>query len=58
MTIFYFLQVLPDLFHIVRTCEDGLKEFITWKLGTLVSIARQVIFRFSNIVCLVIRLDL
>ncbi|WMV41196.1 hypothetical protein MTR67_034581 [Solanum verrucosum] len=28
-------QVLPDLFHIVRISEDGLKEFITWKLGTL-----------------------
>ncbi|KAH0633148.1 hypothetical protein KY284_035934 [Solanum tuberosum] len=29
-------QVLPDLFHIVRISEDGLKEFITWKLGTLI----------------------
>ena len=38
----YPLQVLPDLFHAVRICEDGLKEFITWKLGTLVSIVRQV----------------
>ena len=39
---FFYLQVLPDLFHTLRTCEDGLKEFITWKLGTLVSIVRQV----------------
>ncbi|KAG5625291.1 hypothetical protein H5410_010509 [Solanum commersonii] len=38
--------VLPDLFHIVRICEDGLKEFITWKLGTLVSIARQHIRKY------------
>ncbi|ONK75400.1 uncharacterized protein A4U43_C03F16460 [Asparagus officinalis] len=37
----YLPKVLPDLFHAVRTCEDGLKEFITWKLGTLVSIVRQ-----------------
>uniref|UniRef100_M0ZYG6 Serine/threonine-protein kinase TOR n=1 Tax=Solanum tuberosum TaxID=4113 RepID=M0ZYG6_SOLTU len=33
--------VFPDLYHIVWICEGGLKEFITWKLGTLVSIARQ-----------------
>ncbi|KAK8942075.1 Serine/threonine-protein kinase TOR [Platanthera guangdongensis] len=37
----YLSKVLPELFHAVRTCEDGLKEFITWKLGTLVSIVRQ-----------------
>lgn len=42
----YLPKVLPDLFHIVRTCEDGLKEFITWKLGTLVSIARQHIRKY------------
>lgn len=44
--IFYLLllKVLPDLFRAVRMCEDGaLKEFITWKLGTLISIVRQVI---------------
>ncbi|CAK7330253.1 unnamed protein product [Dovyalis caffra] len=35
--------VLPDLFHTVRTCDDYLKDFITWKLGTLVSIVRQVL---------------
>lgn len=40
-TLIYW-QVLPDLFHTLRTCEDGLKEFITRKLGTLVSIVRQV----------------
>ncbi|XP_015170837.1 serine/threonine-protein kinase TOR-like isoform X2 [Solanum tuberosum] len=37
------VEVLPDLFHIVRISEDGLKEFITWKLGTLVSTARQIL---------------
>ncbi|KAJ6409432.1 hypothetical protein OIU84_009018, partial [Salix udensis] len=37
----YIPKVLPDLFHIVRTCDDYLKDFITWKLGTLVSIVRQ-----------------
>ncbi|KAK9166114.1 hypothetical protein Scep_001305 [Stephania cephalantha] len=42
----YLPKVLPDLFHIVRTCEDGLKEYITWKLGTLVSIARQHIRKY------------
>lgn len=37
------MKVLPELFRAVRICEDGaLKEFITWKLGTLVSIVRQV----------------
>ncbi|KAL5705931.1 non-specific serine/threonine protein kinase [Ranunculus cassubicifolius] len=39
-------KVLPDLFHIVRTCEDGLKEYITWKLGTLVSIVRQHVRKY------------
>ncbi|XP_049394191.1 serine/threonine-protein kinase TOR-like [Solanum stenotomum] len=43
---FYRAKVLPDLFDIVRICEDGLKEFITWKLGTLVSIARQHIRKY------------
>ncbi|KAK2968905.1 hypothetical protein RJ640_018597, partial [Escallonia rubra] len=42
----YLPKVLPDLFHIVCTCEDGLKEFITWKLGTLVSIVRQHIRKY------------
>ncbi|CAK9144987.1 unnamed protein product [Ilex paraguariensis] len=42
----YLPKVLPDLFHTVRTCEDGLKEFITWKLGTLVSIVRQHIRKY------------
>jgi hypothetical protein len=38
-----FIKVLPELFRAVRFCEDGgLREFITWKLGTLVSIVRQV----------------
>lgn len=42
----YLPKVLPDLFNTVRTCEDGLKEFITWKLGTLVSIVRQHIRKY------------
>ncbi|XP_019183667.1 PREDICTED: serine/threonine-protein kinase TOR isoform X1 [Ipomoea nil] len=42
----YLQKVLPDLFHIVRGCEDGLKEFITWKLGTLVSIVRQHVRKY------------
>ncbi|XP_057821315.1 serine/threonine-protein kinase TOR isoform X2 [Cryptomeria japonica] len=42
----YLPKVLPDLFHIVRTCEEGLKDFITWKLGTLVSIVRQHIRKY------------
>ncbi|KAJ7946192.1 Serine/threonine-protein kinase TOR, partial [Quillaja saponaria] len=42
----YLPKVLPDLFHIVRTCEDSLKDFITWKLGTLVSIVRQHIRKY------------
>ncbi|CAI9302833.1 unnamed protein product [Lactuca saligna] len=37
----YLPKVLPDFFHTICTCEDTLKEFITWKLGTLVSIVRQ-----------------
>ena len=39
---------MPDLFHTIRTCDDYLKDFITWKLGTLVSIVRQVIYNFIN----------
>ncbi|KAF5809368.1 putative non-specific serine/threonine protein kinase [Helianthus annuus] len=42
----YLPKVLPDFFHTIRTCEDGLKEFITWKLGTLVSIVRQHIRKY------------
>ncbi|XP_057450319.1 serine/threonine-protein kinase TOR isoform X2 [Lotus japonicus] len=42
----YLPKVLPDLFHTVRTCEDSLKDFITWKLGTLVSIVRQHVRKY------------
>ncbi|KAL2349528.1 hypothetical protein Fmac_003528 [Flemingia macrophylla] len=42
----YLPKVLPDLFHTVRTCEDNLKDFITWKFGTLVSIVRQHIRKY------------
>ncbi|KAL0384340.1 UNVERIFIED_CONTAM: Serine/threonine-protein kinase TOR [Sesamum radiatum] len=42
----YLPKVLPDLLHTVRTCDDGLKEYITWKLGTLVSIVRQHVRKY------------
>ncbi|XP_042517087.1 serine/threonine-protein kinase TOR isoform X2 [Macadamia integrifolia] len=42
----YLPKVLPDLFITVRNCEDGLKEFIMWKLGTLVSIVRQHVRKY------------
>lgn len=42
----YLPKVLPDLFHIVRTCDDALKDFITWKLGILVSIVRQHVRKY------------
>ncbi|KAI9108059.1 hypothetical protein K1719_020932 [Acacia pycnantha] len=42
----YLPKVLPDLFHTVRTCEDSLKDFITLKLGSLVSIVRQHIRKY------------
>ncbi|KAK2655828.1 hypothetical protein Ddye_008880 [Dipteronia dyeriana] len=42
----YLPKVLPDLFHTVRTCDDYLKDYITWKLGTLVSIVRQHIRKY------------
>nr|AOZ57106.1 Serine threonine-protein kinase TOR [Saccharum hybrid cultivar R570] len=43
----YLPKVLPELFRAVRMCEDGgLKEFITWKLGTLISIVRQHIRKY------------
>ncbi|XP_038877546.1 serine/threonine-protein kinase TOR isoform X3 [Benincasa hispida] len=42
----YLPKVLPDLFHTVSTCDDTLKDFITWKLGTLVSIVRQHIRKY------------
>uniref|UniRef100_A0A6N2L582 Serine/threonine-protein kinase TOR n=1 Tax=Salix viminalis TaxID=40686 RepID=A0A6N2L582_SALVM len=45
-SLMFIFKVLPDLFHIVRTCDDYLKDFITWKLGTLVSIVRQHIRKY------------
>ncbi|KAK8706592.1 hypothetical protein V6N13_050150 [Hibiscus sabdariffa] len=42
----YLPKVLHDLFQIVRTCDDHLKDYITWKLGTLVSIVRQHIRKY------------
>ncbi|KAM2605661.1 hypothetical protein TB2_034429 [Malus domestica] len=44
----YLPKVLPDFFHIVRTCDDALKDFITWKLGTLVSIVCQHIGKYLH----------
>ncbi|KAH0977767.1 hypothetical protein GBA52_027486, partial [Prunus armeniaca] len=44
----YLPKVLPDLFHLVRTCDDALKDFITWKLGTLVSIVRQHVRKYLH----------
>ncbi|XP_047947439.1 serine/threonine-protein kinase TOR-like isoform X2 [Salvia hispanica] len=50
----YLPKVLPDLLHTVRTCDDFLKEYIIWKLGTLVSIVRQHIRKYlSDLFCLV-----
>ncbi|RWR77912.1 serine/threonine-protein kinase TOR isoform X2 [Cinnamomum micranthum f. kanehirae] len=45
-SLMFIFKVLPDLFSTVRTCEDSLKEFITLKLGTLVSIVRQHIRKY------------
>ncbi|CAI9264989.1 unnamed protein product [Lactuca saligna] len=45
----YLPKVLPDFFHTICTCEDTLKEFITWKLGTLVSIVRQILYLVEQI---------
>ncbi|KAF5809366.1 putative non-specific serine/threonine protein kinase [Helianthus annuus] len=42
----YLPKVLPDFFYTIRNCDDSLKEFITWKLGTLVSIVRQHIRKY------------
>jgi hypothetical protein len=36
------IQVLPELVCTIRNCEDGLREFSFWQLGSLVSIVRQV----------------
>ncbi|CAO2815870.1 unnamed protein product [Amaranthus hypochondriacus] len=44
----YLPKVLPDLFQIVRACDDNLKDFITWKFGTLVSIVRQHIRKYLS----------
>ncbi|KAG2328397.1 hypothetical protein Bca52824_011125 [Brassica carinata] len=42
----YLPKVLPELFHTVRTSDENLKDFITWGLGTLVSIVRQHIRKY------------
>ncbi|XP_010557538.1 PREDICTED: serine/threonine-protein kinase TOR isoform X2 [Tarenaya hassleriana] len=42
----YLPKVLPELFHTVRTSDENLKDFITWSLGTLVSIVRQHIRKY------------
>ncbi|KAK9943792.1 hypothetical protein M0R45_009388 [Rubus argutus] len=41
----------------VRTCDDALKDFITWKLGTLVAIVRQHILKYLHeLLCLILEL--
>ncbi|CAM6130085.1 unnamed protein product [Calypogeia fissa] len=42
----YLPKVMPDLFHTVRTCEEGLRDFIFWCLAALVSIVRQHIRKY------------
>lgn len=42
----YLPKVMPDLFLTVRTCEEGLREFIFWQLASLVSIVRQHIRKY------------
>ncbi|KAL3621059.1 hypothetical protein CASFOL_035971 [Castilleja foliolosa] len=42
----YLPKVLPELLHTIRTCDDNLKDYITWKLGTLVSIVRLHIRKY------------
>lgn len=32
----------------MRACDDNLKDFITWKFGTLVSIVRQVMWHIIS----------
>ncbi|KAJ0103481.1 hypothetical protein Patl1_04054 [Pistacia atlantica] len=45
-SLMFIFKVLPDLFLTVRTCDGYLKDYITWKLGTLVSIVRQHIRKY------------
>ncbi|EPS72515.1 hypothetical protein M569_02243, partial [Genlisea aurea] len=45
-SLIFIFKVLPELLHTVRTCDDNLKEYITWKLGTLVSIVRQHVRKY------------
>ncbi|THG17869.1 hypothetical protein TEA_016039 [Camellia sinensis var. sinensis] len=47
MFIFKISQWVLAVSHTCQsTCDDGLKEYITWKLGTLVSIVRQHIRKY------------
>lgn len=37
----YLPKVMPDLVHVMRTCEESLREFLFWQLAQLVGIVRQ-----------------
>eukprot|EP00897_Mesotaenium_endlicherianum_P005918 jgi/Mesen1/5354/ME000267S04502 len=37
----YLPKVLPDLFNVMRTCDDGLREYLFWSFATLVTTVRQ-----------------
>ncbi|CAI7855818.1 unnamed protein product [Closterium sp. NIES-53] len=34
-------RVLPELFHVMRACDESLREFLFWQLAQLVGIVRQ-----------------
>eukprot|EP00850_Spirogloea_muscicola_P011604 SM000072S21238 [mRNA] locus=s72:583526:601430:+ [translate_table: standard] len=42
----YLPKVMPDLFHVIRVCEEGLREFLFWQLAQLVNIVRQHIRKY------------
>lgn len=44
----YLPKVLPELICTIRNCEDGLREFSFWQLGSLVSIVRQHIRKYLD----------
>ncbi|KAK3265871.1 hypothetical protein CYMTET_25479 [Cymbomonas tetramitiformis] len=44
----YLPKVMPVLFHVMRTCEGGLREFMFQQLTVLVSIIRQHIRKYLD----------
>ncbi|KAG0576661.1 hypothetical protein KC19_5G097200 [Ceratodon purpureus] len=44
----YLPKVLPELVCTIRNCEDGLREFCFWQLGSLVTIVRQHIRKYLD----------